>query len=78
MTDPFAVVRRHCLAIDGVTEKLSHSSPSFFAKGTPSKAGPRPAYVGHRGWIGVRLDRDLPEAELLALLTEAHASVRKR
>ena len=116
MTDLFGLVRHHCLAIDGVTEKLSHGSPSFFAKGTLAKAGPcfvmchddhhgdgilglwiaapagaqeeaiaqqpevfyRPAYVGHRGWIGVRLDRDLPEPELLALLTEAHASVRKR
>lgn len=116
MTDPFAIVRQHCLAIDGVTEKLSHSSPSFFAKGTPSKAGPcfvmchddhhgdgilglwvaapagaqeaaiaeepevfyRPAYVGNRGWIGIRLDRDLPQEELLALLTEAHDSVRRR
>ena len=40
MSDPFAAVRRHCLAIDGVTEKLSHGSPSFFAKGTPSRTGP--------------------------------------
>ena len=38
--DPFAAVRKHCLGIDGVTEKLSHGSPSFFAKGTPSRSGP--------------------------------------
>jgi hypothetical protein len=38
--DPFAAVRKHCLSIDGVTEKLSHGSPSFFAKGTPSRSGP--------------------------------------
>jgi hypothetical protein len=114
--DPFATVRRHCLAIDGVTEKLSHGAPSFFAKGTPSRSGPCfamclddhhgdgilgvwvaappgaqqaavgtdpetffvPPYVGTRGWLGVRLDRALPEAELLELLDEAHATVRKR
>jgi hypothetical protein len=40
MADPFKGVRRHCLSIDGVTEKLSHGSPSFFAKGTPSRSGP--------------------------------------
>ncbi len=39
-SDPFEAVRRHCLAIDGVTEKLSHAAPSFFSRGTPSKAGP--------------------------------------
>jgi hypothetical protein len=38
--DPFARVRAHCLSIDGVTEKLSHGSPSFFARGTASRSGP--------------------------------------
>src|SRR4051812_29121860 len=38
--DPFEAVRQHCLAIDGVTEKISHGSPSFFARGTPSRPGP--------------------------------------
>ena len=113
--DPFAAVRRHCLAIEGVTEKLSHGSPSFFARGTPSRSGPCfvmcmddhhgdgilglwiaappgaqealvaadpdtfyiPPYVGHRGWIGVRLDRSLTTQELVELLDEAHASVRR-
>ncbi len=40
MADPFTAVRRYCLAMDGVTEKQSHGSPSFFAKGTPSRNGP--------------------------------------
>jgi predicted DNA-binding protein (MmcQ/YjbR family) len=113
--DPFDFVRRHCLAIYGVTEKLSHGSPSFFARGTPSRSGPCfvtcmddhhgdsilglwiaaspgaqqacvsrdpdtyfvPPYVGHRGWLGVRLDRSLPREELVDLLDEAHAAVRK-
>src|SRR3954471_13131013 len=38
--DPFAPVRAHCLGIEGVTEKLSHGSPSFFSRGTPSRNGP--------------------------------------
>ena len=114
--DPFAEVRRHCLSIDGVTEKLSHGAPSFFARGTPSRSGPCfvmchddhhgdgivglwvaappgaqeaavgadpetffvPAYVGHRGWLGVRLDRSLPHDELVELLDEAHEAVRRR
>ena len=90
--DPFAPVREHLLSIPGVTERLSHGSPAFFApKGKgfcnflddhhgdgrvalwlaapPGEqealvaADPevyfRPPYVGHRGWLGVRLDRDL-------------------
>ena len=114
--DPFAAVRAHCLSIDGVTERLSHGSPSFFARGTASRSGPCfvmcmddhhgdgivglwiaappgaqeacvaadpetffvPPYVGHRGWVGVRLDRSLPHAELVELLDEAHAAVRRR
>ena len=113
--DPFEAVRAHCLAIDGVTEKLSHGSPSFFARGTPSRSGPCfvmcmddhhgdgilglwiaappgaqaafvsrdaetffvPPYVGHRGWLGVRLDRSLPQAELLDLIDDAHSAVRR-
>ena len=113
--DPFAPVRAHCLSIDGVTERLSHGAPSFFARGTPSRSGPCfvmcmddhhgdgilglwiaappgaqqacvaadpetffvPPYVGHRGWIGVRLDRDLGHDELVELLDEAHTSVRR-
>jgi hypothetical protein len=113
--DPFAKVRTHCLAIEGVTEKLSHGSPSFFRRGTPSRTGPCfvmcmddhhgdgilglwiaappgaqpalvgsdpatffvPPYVGGRGWVGVRLDRSLPSAELLELLDDAHAAVSR-
>ena len=111
--DPFDVVRRHCLAIDGVTEKLSHGSPSFFARGTPSRSGPCfvmcmddhhgdgilglwlaappgaqqafverdpdtffvPPYVGHRGWLGVRLDRGLDWNELAGIAEDAYAEV---
>jgi hypothetical protein len=114
--DPFEAVRAHCLAIEGVTEKLSHGAASFFARGTPSRSGPCfvmcmddhhgdgilglwvaaapgaqqafvsrdpdtffvPPYVGHRGWLGVRLDRSLAHEELVDLLDEAHAAVRKK
>jgi hypothetical protein len=113
--DPFAAVRAHCLAIDGVTEKLSHGAPTFFARGTPSRPGPCfvmchddhhgdgilglwiaaapgmqealvasdpetffvPAYVGKRGWAGVRLDRSLGWPELRELLDDAHAAVAR-
>ena len=38
--DPFVAVRAHCLAIDGITERLSHGSPAFFTRGTASRSGP--------------------------------------
>jgi hypothetical protein len=34
-----------------------------------------PPYVGHRGWIGVRLDRGLPEGEVAGALEDAWAAV---
>ena len=109
--DPFAPVRAHCLAQDGVTERLSHGSPTFFAPGSRGKsfcmclddhhgdgrlalwvAAPpgaqeaaiaddpevyfRPPYVGTRGWLGVRLDRELPWEEVEDLLRGAWDSVR--
>lgn len=38
MPDPFAEVRTHCLSLDGVTERLSHGSPTFFARGSRGKS----------------------------------------
>jgi hypothetical protein len=106
--DPFAEVRAHLLSIPGVTERLSHGSPAFFApKGKgfcnclddhhgdgrvavwlaapPGEqeallaADPevyfRPPYVGHRGWVGVRLDRGLDPAVLKEHLDTALATV---
>jgi hypothetical protein len=32
-----------------------------------------PPYVGHRGWLGVRLDRDLPWSQIESLVESAHA-----
>ena len=34
-----------------------------------------PPYVGHRGWLGVRLDRDLEWNEIAGLLEDAYAEV---
>jgi len=34
-----------------------------------------PAYVGHRGWLGVRLDRDLDADEIRAIVVEAYRQV---
>jgi len=35
----------------------------------------RPPYVGHRGWLGVRLDRDLDWNEVAGAIEDAYAEV---
>jgi hypothetical protein len=35
----------------------------------------RPPYVGHRGWLGIRLDRGVDWAELAELLEDAYRCV---
>ena len=34
-----------------------------------------PAYVGHRGWLGMRLDRDPDWDEVAGVLVEAYRTV---
>ncbi len=34
-----------------------------------------PAYVGHLGWLGVRLDRDLGWSEIVGLIEDAYLTV---
>lgn len=34
-----------------------------------------PAYVGHRGWLGARLDRDLPWDEVSGVIEDAYLTV---
>jgi hypothetical protein len=34
-----------------------------------------PAYVGHRGWIGVRLDRGFDRDEITGIIEDAYAEV---
>jgi hypothetical protein len=37
-----------------------------------------PAYVGHRGWLGVRLDRDLTWDEIAGAIEDAYLTVAPR
>jgi hypothetical protein len=34
-----------------------------------------PAYVGHRGWLGVRLDRGFDREEIAGILEDAYAEI---
>lgn len=109
MTDMVETIRRVCLALPEVTERLSHGTPTWFVRGKKSfatvwpdghhqdefphlwcaapagaaveliAANPRayfrPPYVGGRGWVGVRLDTGLDEAELAEVLQDAYRAV---
>jgi hypothetical protein len=55
-----------CAALPGAQEELVTAEPARFF---------RPPYVGGRGWIGVRLDRDLDWAEIAALCREAYRAI---
>jgi hypothetical protein len=55
-----------CAAPDGMQEIVIAADPKRFF---------RPPYVGHRGWIGVRLDRD-PDWEVVAgILEDAYRTI---
>ncbi len=100
-------VRAICTSLPGVTERLSHGAPGFFAgrqfvmlwpeghhehrfphlwcaapagaQGALVSADPErfflPPYVGGRGWLGVRLDRDPAWDEIRALCEDAHLCI---
>jgi hypothetical protein len=55
-----------CAGLPGAQEALTGSAPDRFF---------RPPYVGHRGWIGVRLDGDVDWAELAELCADAYRAV---
>lgn len=55
-----------CAAPEGVQQELVAESPDRFF---------RPPYVGHRGWIGVRLDGDVEWAEVEECVREAYRTV---
>ena len=55
-----------CAAEAGVQEMLVEADPERFF---------RPPYVGHRGWLGVRLDRGLDWDELAGIAEDAYAEV---
>jgi hypothetical protein len=55
-----------CAAAPGTQELLVDADPEKFF---------RPPYVGHRGWIGVRLDRGIDWDEIAGILEDAYAEV---
>jgi hypothetical protein len=55
-----------CAAGEGVQQMLVEADPERFFV---------PPYVGHRGWLGVRLDRGLDWDELSGIAEDAYAEV---
>ena len=55
-----------CAAAAGVQEALVAADPERYFV---------PPYVGHRGWIGVRLDRGLDGDEVAGVIEDAHEAV---
>lgn len=55
-----------CAADQGVQRMLVDADPERFFV---------PPYVGHRGWLGVRLDRELDWNELAGIVEDAYAEV---
>ena len=55
-----------CAAGEGVQTMLVDADPGRFFV---------PPYVGHRGWLGVRLDRGLDWEELAGIVEDAFAEI---
>lgn len=55
-----------CAAPPGMQEELVEADPDVFF---------RPPYVGYRGWVAGRLDRDLDWDQVSELLAEAYRTV---
>jgi hypothetical protein len=55
-----------CAAPAGLQASLLDADPERFFV---------PAYVGHRGWLGVRLDRGFDREEIAGILEDAYAEV---
>ncbi len=58
-----------CAAPAGAQEELVAEDPDRFF---------RPPYVGHRGWLGVRLDIDVDWSAVTEIVTEAYRTVAPR
>lgn len=58
-----------CAAPPGVQEEVLASDPERFF---------RPPYVGHRGWIGLRVDVDPDWDEVAAVVIDAYRQVAPR
>jgi hypothetical protein len=55
-----------CAAAPGTQQMLVDADPERFF---------RPPYVGHRGWLGLRLDRSLDWDELAGIAEDAYAEI---
>ena len=55
-----------CAAPAGLQRSLVEADPERFF---------RPPYVGHRGWLGMRLDRGVDWDELAGIVEDAYAEV---
>ncbi len=55
-----------CAAPPGAQEGMMQAEPERFF---------RPAYVGHRGWLGLRLDRELDWDEVTGVIEDAYRTV---
>jgi hypothetical protein len=55
-----------CAAPDGLQAMLVEAGPDVYFV---------PPYVGHRGWLGVRLDRHLAADELAGVVEDAYICV---
>lgn len=55
-----------CAAPSGVQEQMVEAEPARYF---------RPPYVGHRGWLGLRLDVDRDDAELAGVIDEAYRCI---
>jgi hypothetical protein len=55
-----------CAAPPGMQDALVRGEPEHYFV---------PAYVGHRGWVGVRLDRGLEWNEIAGAIEEAYLTV---
>jgi hypothetical protein len=55
-----------CAAPPGVQEELIAEEPERFF---------RPPYVGHRGWLGVRLDGEVDWAEIREIVVDAYRCI---
>jgi hypothetical protein len=58
-----------CAAGEGVQAMLVDADPEQYFV---------PPYVGHRGWLGVRLDRDLAWDEIAGAIEDAYLTVAPR
>ena len=58
-----------CAAPEGAQEMLVEAAPDHYF---------RPPYVGHRGWVGVRLDRDAGWEEIAGVIEDAHETVASK